>query len=92
MKPFLRTVALLLVVLPTALSAEPTVPQIKTKPDTMVIEYQPIGEFHTSMTPQTGAPRQGALEPENEGTIEIYEPFTEALQDIEMYNYIIVLY
>ena len=92
MKSFLRTVALLWVVLPTALSAEQKVPQIRTKPDTMVIEYQPIGEFHTCMTPQTGAPRQGALEPENEGTIEIYEPFTEALRDIEMYDYIIVLY
>ena len=92
MKPFLRTIVLLWIVLPTVLSAKQTVLQIKSKPDTMVIEYQPIGEFHTSMTPQTGAPRQGALEPENEGTIEIYEPFTEALGDIEMFDYIIVLY
>jgi len=92
MKTFLGTVALLWVVLPTVLSEEQTMSKIQSKPDTMVIEYQPIGEFHTSMTPQTGAPRQGALEPENEGTIEIYEPFTEALRDIEMYDYIIVLY
>ena len=92
MKPFLRTVVLLWVVLPTVLSAEQTISKIRTKPDTMVIEYQPIGEFHTCMTPQTGAPRQGALEPENEGTIEIYEPFVEALRDIEMYDYIIILY
>ena len=92
MKPFLRTVAILWVVLLTDLSAEQTVPQIKTKPDTMVIEYQPIGEFHVGMTRQTGAPRQGALEPENKGTIEIYESFSEALRDIEMYDYIIVLY
>jgi len=92
MKPFLRTIVLLWIVLPTVLTAEQAALQIKTEPDTMVIEYQPIGEFHTSMTPQTGAPRQGVLEPENEGTIEIYEPFTEALRDIEMYDYIIVLY
>ena len=92
MKPFLRTIVLLWIVLPTVLTAEQAALQIKTKPDTMVIEYQSIGEFHTSMTPQTGAPRQGVLEPENEGTIEIYEPFTEALRDIEMYDYIIVLY
>jgi len=92
MKTFLRTVALLWVVLPTVLSAEQTMTKIETKPDTMVIEYQPIGKFHTGMTPQTGAPRQGVLEPENKGTIEIYKPFTEALRDIEMYDYIIVLY
>ncbi len=92
MKPFLKIVALLWVILPTVLSAEQTAPQIKTKSDTMTIEYHPIGEFHTSMTPRTGAPRQGTLEPENEGTIEIYEPFTEALRDIDMYDYIIVLY
>lgn len=92
MNIFFRTIVLLWIILPTSLLAEQTTQQIKTKPDTMVIEYQPIGEFHTGMTPQTGAPRQGALEPENEGTIEIYEPFIEALRDIEMYDYIIVLY
>ncbi len=37
--------------------------------DTMLIEYHPIGEFHTSLTPQTGAPRQGILVPENKGPI-----------------------
>ena len=92
MKPILRNIAMLWIVLPTVLLAEQTAPQIETKPDTMVIEYQPIGKFHTGLTPQTGAPRQGVLEPENKGTIEIYEPFNEALRDIEMYDYIIVLY
>ena len=60
--------------------------------DGMVIEYSSIGEFHTSLTPQTGAPRQGILVPENTGTIEIYKEYQEALEDLEACEYIIVLY
>ncbi len=58
----------------------------------MTMEYKPIGEFHSDLTPQTGAPRQGALQPENEATIEIYEDFTRALKDLNKYEYIIVIY
>jgi tRNA-Thr(GGU) m(6)t(6)A37 methyltransferase TsaA len=58
----------------------------------MIISYHPIGEFHTLLTPQTGAPRQGTLQPGVEGTIEIYEEYQEALRDLEKYEYIIVLY
>jgi tRNA-Thr(GGU) m(6)t(6)A37 methyltransferase TsaA len=58
----------------------------------MVIEYHPIGEFHTDLTPQTGAPRQGILQPEINGVIEIYEEFHEALEDLDQCEYIIVLY
>ena len=60
--------------------------------DTMTIEYKPIGEFHSDLTQQTGAPRQGALQPENEATIEIYEDFSRALKDLNKYEYIIVIY
>ncbi len=58
----------------------------------MTIEYHPIGEFHTNLTPQTGAPRQGTLEPENKGIIEIYNQYQDALQDLDRCEYIIVLY
>ncbi|MBA7521736.1 tRNA (adenine(37)-N6)-methyltransferase [subsurface metagenome] len=58
----------------------------------MKIEYQPIGKFHTDLTKQTGAPRQGILQPENKGTIEIYEEYREALGDLGQYEYIIVMY
>ena len=58
----------------------------------MSVDYQPIGEFHTDLSPQTGAPRQGALLPENQGIIEVYPLFEEALQDLGQYEYIIVLY
>jgi len=61
-------------------------------PDNMRVDYQPIGEFHTDLSPQTGAPRQGALVPENQGVIEIYPAYEEAMQDLEQYEYIIVLY
>jgi tRNA-Thr(GGU) m(6)t(6)A37 methyltransferase TsaA len=58
----------------------------------MKIEYQPIGVFHTAMNPRTGAPRQGILEPENKGTIEIYAHYLEAIRDLEQCEYIVVLY
>lgn len=60
--------------------------------DTMEIKIYPIGRFHTGMTPQTGAPRQGILQPENTGVIEIYSEFVPALEGLEKYEYIIVLY
>lgn len=58
----------------------------------MTMEYHPIGEFHSNLTPQSGAPRQGILQPDNEANIEIYEAYTNALRDLEKYDYIIVLY
>ncbi|MEA3463155.1 MAG: tRNA (N6-threonylcarbamoyladenosine(37)-N6)-methyltransferase TrmO, partial [Bacteroidota bacterium] len=60
--------------------------------DKMNVEYQAIGEFHTDLSPQTGAPRQGALAPENQGIIEIYPAYEEAMQDLGQYEYLIVLY
>lgn len=58
----------------------------------MNIDYNPIGEFHTDLSPLTGAPRQGALAPESQGIIEVYPEFEEAMQDLGQYEYIIVLY
>ena len=60
--------------------------------DKMLVEYQAIGEFQTNLSPQTGAPRQGALAPENRGIIEIYPEYEEAMQDLGQYEYLIVLY
>ena len=56
------------------------------------IEYRPIGVFHSPLTPQTGAPRQGILAPEIKGEIEIYAEYQNALESLEMFEYIIVLY
>ena len=60
--------------------------------ETMVIQFHPIGEFHTGLTPQTGAPRQGILESGNKGIITIYDEYGKALQGLDRYEYIFVLY
>jgi formylmethanofuran dehydrogenase subunit E len=54
--------------------------------------YEPIGVFHTAYTSHAEAPRQGRLKPENKATIEIYSPHQEALDGLETYDYIIVVY
>lgn len=56
------------------------------------IIYTPIGVFHTSYTPQTGAPRQGILMPETKGTIEIFSQYLSALNTLSFFEYIIVLF
>lgn len=62
------------------------------KQDTAKIVYNPIGLFHTELTPQTGAPRQGILQPENKATIEVYPQYQGALRNLEKFEYIIVIY
>ncbi|HOW41400.1 MAG TPA: tRNA (N6-threonylcarbamoyladenosine(37)-N6)-methyltransferase TrmO [Bacteroidales bacterium] len=56
------------------------------------IVYTPVGVFHTGYTQETGAPRQGILEPEIKGSIEIFPEYRNALKSLEMYEYIIVIY
>ncbi|MBN1788873.1 MAG: tRNA (N6-threonylcarbamoyladenosine(37)-N6)-methyltransferase TrmO [Bacteroidales bacterium] len=56
------------------------------------IQYTPIGILHTPYSPLTGAPRQGILMPETGGTIEIYPQYHSALNTLELFEYIIVLY
>lgn len=60
--------------------------------DTNIIQYKPIGIFHTGYTPATGAPRQGILMPETKGKIEIYPEYRDALRTLSLFEYIIVLY
>jgi len=67
-------------------------PEEQAKQDNTKIVYYPIGLFHTELTPQTGAPRQGILQPENKGTIEVYPEYQEALRELEKFEYIIVIY
>lgn len=71
---------------------QPLLSDINSNSDTVKIEYQPIGKFCTGLTPQTGAPRQGILQPENKGTIEVFKEYTDALRDLENHEYIIVIY
>ena len=69
-----------------------TGPAELTDPEHMNVNYQPIGVFHSKLSPQSGAPRQGMLTPDNEGVIEVFPAYEEALRDLESYPYIIVLY
>mgnify|MGYP006289350569 CR=1 FL=1 len=58
----------------------------------MAIEYQSIGQFRTKLHPRSGAPRQGALHPENSGIIELDDRYAGTLEGLEKSEYIIVLY
>ncbi|MBN2262069.1 MAG: tRNA (N6-threonylcarbamoyladenosine(37)-N6)-methyltransferase TrmO [Prolixibacteraceae bacterium] len=56
------------------------------------INYNPIGFFSTPYTPSSGAPRQGALMPNNKGVIEIFPAFRDALETLHLFDRIIVLF
>lgn len=56
------------------------------------ISYTPTGIFHTSYTPETGAPRQGILMPGTKGEIELFPMYRSALSTLELFEYIIVIY
>lgn len=62
----------------------------KTAPDT--ISFSPIGYFRSGYTPETGGPRQGVLLPEGKGEIHIDDRYRDALKDLGLFEYIIVLY
>lgn len=67
----------------------PVHPEVKTEED---IHFRRIGVFHTPYTQNTGAPRQGVLEPTAKGTIVIDPFYRKGLADLEKFEYIIVLY
>lgn len=56
------------------------------------INYTPIGVFRSQYTPETGAPRQGILQTDNSGEIEISAPYRSALKTLNLFEYIIVIY
>ena len=56
------------------------------------VMYKPIGFFHTPYTTKTGAPRQGILMPETEGSIELFPQYRNALKTLDLFEYIIVLF
>jgi len=56
------------------------------------ITYKPIGYFSTNFNRKTGAPRQGILMKETKGIIILDEKYTEALKDLDRFEYIFVLY
>ena len=56
------------------------------------IEYQPIGVIHTSFKMREGMPIQPAGADGVQGTVEVFQEFTEGLADLEGFSHIILLY
>jgi tRNA-Thr(GGU) m(6)t(6)A37 methyltransferase TsaA len=54
--------------------------------------FRRIGVVRSPYTPETKAPRQGALAPDVESLIVIDPEFEQGLQDIETFSHVIVLY
>jgi len=89
---YLNLIILLLSGCDVSLGAGSTNAEGQIKQDPIKIVYHPIGLFHTELTLQTGAPRQGILQPENKATIEVYPEYQDALSVLEKFEYIIVIY
>jgi len=58
----------------------------------MKIEYQPIGVVCTPFKKREGMPIQPAGADGVQGTVEVFQEFTEGLQDLEGFSHIILLY
>lgn len=58
----------------------------------MKIEFHPIGVIHTPFSKPEGMPIQPAGAAGVQGTVEIFEPYRRALQDLHGFSHIILLY
>ena len=58
----------------------------------MKIEFQPIGIIHTPFTELDGMPIQPAGAAGVQGTVEVFAPYLDGLQDLEGFSHIILLY
>jgi len=56
------------------------------------IEFRQIGTIRSPYTPETGAPRQGRHAPDTESRIVVDPDYEAALQDLESFSHVIVLY
>lgn len=54
--------------------------------------FHPIGVFHSPLTRETGAPRQGRLAPELKATIEIAPAYEDCLKGLEAFSHIYVIF
>lgn len=57
-----------------------------------MIRFKPIGVINSMYTPHSGAPRQGILEPETKARIVLLKQYEEALEGLERYDHIWVIY
>lgn len=56
------------------------------------IKISPIGVVHSSLTEAKGSPIQPVYAKDSEGIVEVYEPYREALKDLEGFERIWLLY
>jgi tRNA-Thr(GGU) m(6)t(6)A37 methyltransferase TsaA len=56
------------------------------------IEYRAIGVIHTPFKKREGMPIQPTGADGVQGTVEVFQEFTEGLQDLEGFSHIILLY
>jgi len=60
--------------------------------DSRMITMKQIGTIRSHLTAETGAPRQGRLEPGNKSVIEILPEYKEGLTGLDKIKYIYVFY
>lgn len=58
----------------------------------MNVSYEPIGVIHTPFTEPRGMPIQPSRGRDVRGTVELRHEYVEALQDLEGFSHIILLY
>ena len=57
-----------------------------------LIEYRPIGVIHTPFKNRKGMPIQPAGADGIQGTVKVFQEFSEGLRDLEGFSHIILLY
>ncbi len=58
----------------------------------MEFVVRPIGIIHSPFRTKEEAPMQGAMAPEAEGRVEVFPEYAPALQDVEAFTHLILLY
>jgi tRNA-Thr(GGU) m(6)t(6)A37 methyltransferase TsaA len=56
------------------------------------MDISPIGVIHSSLTQADGAPIQPVFSKDNDGIVEVYEPYRQGLKDLEGFERIWLLY
>jgi tRNA-Thr(GGU) m(6)t(6)A37 methyltransferase TsaA len=53
---------------------------------------RPVGTIRTEFTRRVGTPIQSAVAPDSRGTVEVFPEFEEALQDLEGFSHLFLIY
>jgi tRNA-Thr(GGU) m(6)t(6)A37 methyltransferase TsaA len=53
---------------------------------------KPIGVIHTPFREPADPPIQGAFEPDQEGTVEVFDRYADGLADVDGFSHLILLY